>query len=187
MQVKSGMTIYEKYKEFGIEEVQVGIGARTLNDLGYDKFVDGDGGCPEYNAVRAQEATQKDVEKISKIALGLTPALTKEESKKEELEKLKQPNKNDKKAVYPLQSKLLSCSLKADAEDNRPDDSVLGSNRDIRYRLSLCDEVTSQKLFEQVSKEKDEFDKKYPSAFVRLADALECKKRFILKYSTACG
>lgn len=69
--------------------------------------------------------------------------------------------------------------MKADVEDNRPDDSVLGSNRDIRYRLSLCDEATFKELFEQVSKEKAGLDKKYPSVFERLAGVLECKKTFV--------
>ena len=157
--------LYEKYRDMGVEEVQVGIGARTLHDLGYDKFIDGENGCPEYNRVRAQTATAEDIEKIAKIASGTVPAVSEKEAR------------SKKSRNLPLQSKLAACPLKADADDVRPHDSVLGVNRDIRFRISLCDETTSEALKQQVAVEKEELDAKNPSVFRRLGGIIASKFR----------
>lgn len=155
--------LYEKYKDKGVKEVQVGIGARTLHELGYDKFIDGENGCSEYNRVRAQTASAEDIEKIAKIVSGVVPA----ESEKEV--------KSKKSKNLALQSKLAACPLRGDAEDIRPCDSVLGVNRDIRFRISLCDGATSEALKRQVALEKQELDAKNPSVFRRLGEIIASK------------
>lgn len=168
--------LYEKYKNKGIKEIQVGIGARTLHDLGYDKFVDGNDGCPEYNHVRSQSATPEDIEKISKFTKNEEIA----KSEKELKEKRKKTKDNNLQKNY-----LLGCSLNPDAEDCRSNDSVLSKNRDIRYRLSLCDESVSKSLKEQFDKEKLDLDNKYPSVFKRLEDII--KYKFHLKSNSSDG
>ena len=155
--------LYEKYKDMGVQEVQVGIGARTLNDLGYNKFIDGEDGCPEYNKVRAQTATAEDIEKIARIASGIVPAVSEKEAKLKKVKNL------------PTQSKLIACPLVGDAEDIRPSNSVLGVNRDIRFRISLCDGATSESLKQQVALEKRELDEKNPSVFKRLGETMVSK------------